>query len=85
MLFITFVMNESKKLFYLDRCCTDLKDDDMEITVLRGLSYNVPNPKTIDTYVKIEVPLPNTVNLKAFQSELCPIDSETCDYVNRFL
>jgi len=60
-------MNESKKLFYLDRCCTDLKDDDMEITVLRGLSYNVPNPKTIDTYVKIEVPLPNTVNLNAFQ------------------
>jgi coiled-coil and C2 domain-containing protein 1 len=47
----------------MKRCCTDLKDDDMEIAVLRGLSYNVPNPKTIDTYVKIEVPLPNTVKL----------------------
>ncbi len=43
------------------RCCTDLKDDDMEVTIIRGLSYNVPNHKTIDTYVKLEAPFPNSV------------------------
>jgi coiled-coil and C2 domain-containing protein 1 len=34
----------------------------MEVTVLRGLSYNVVNPKTIDTYVRFEVPVPNIEN-----------------------
>lgn len=46
----------------LPRCCTDLKDDDMEVTIVRGLSYNVPNPKTIDTYVRYEVPIPSSVS-----------------------
>lgn len=37
----------------------------MEVTILKGLSYNVANPKTIDTYVRFEVPIPNSVsNLK---------------------
>lgn len=34
----------------------------MEVTIIRGLSYNVANPKTIDTYARFEVPIPNTDN-----------------------
>lgn len=30
----------------------------MEINVIRGISYSVPNPKDVDTYVKIEFPYP---------------------------
>lgn len=48
-------------LFLLVRCCTDLKDDDMEIKIIRGLSYNVRDAKTIDTYVRLEVPIPSSV------------------------
>jgi len=51
--------NEIRK-FSIIKCCTDLKDDDMEINILRGLSYNVRDAKTIDTYVRIEVPIPNS-------------------------
>jgi len=51
--------NEIRK-FSIVKCCTDLKGDDMEINILRGLSYNVPNHKTIDTYVKFEIPIPNS-------------------------
>ncbi|KZR99515.1 putative Coiled-coil and C2 domain-containing protein 1 [Daphnia magna] len=45
-----------------ERCCTDLRDDDMEVTIIRGLSYNVANPKTIDTYARFEVPIPSSDN-----------------------
>ena len=54
--------DNSLKTYDRNRCNTDLKDDDMEVTVLRGLSYNVVNPKTIDTYVRFEVPVPNIEN-----------------------
>ena len=60
--------NFQANVFVCLRCCTDLKDDDMEVTIVRGLSYNVPNPKTIDTYVRFEIPLPSTVRRKAFQT-----------------
>jgi len=50
------------RTFSIVKCCTDLKDDDMEVTIVRGLSYNVPNPKTIDTYVRYEVPIPSSDN-----------------------
>ena len=54
--------DNSLKTYDRNRCNTDLKDDDMEVTVLRGLSYNVVNSKTIDTYVRFEVPVPNIEN-----------------------
>jgi hypothetical protein len=40
------------------RCCTDLRDSDLELTVIQGISYSVPNPKDVDTYVKFEFPYP---------------------------
>jgi len=51
--------NEIRK-FSIVKCCTDLKDDDMEIKIIRGLSYNVRDAKTIDTYVRLEVPIPSS-------------------------
>jgi len=39
-------------------CNADLSDHDLEITVVRGVAFNVPNPKEIDTYCRIEFPYP---------------------------
>ena len=43
----------------LCRCCTDLGDNDLELTIIQGISYSVPNPKDVDTYVKFEFPYPS--------------------------
>lgn len=40
------------------RSNTDLSDNELEITVIRGIAYSVANPKDVDTYVKIEFPYP---------------------------
>lgn len=48
-----------RKRFDIVRCNTDLSDAELEINVLRGIGYAVPNPKDVDTYVKVEVPLPS--------------------------
>lgn len=34
-------------------------DNDLELCLVQGISYNVPNPKEIDTYVRFEFPWPN--------------------------
>lgn len=44
--------------FSIVQCCTDLGDNDLELTVIQGISYTVPNPKDVDTYVKFEFPYP---------------------------
>jgi len=44
---------------YASRCCTDLGDNDLELTIVQGISYNVANPKDVDTYVKYEFPYPS--------------------------
>lgn len=44
------------KNFNIVKSNTDLTDNEVEINVTRGINYNVPNPKEIDTYVKIEFP-----------------------------
>ncbi|PNF27118.1 Coiled-coil and C2 domain-containing protein 1-like [Cryptotermes secundus] len=44
--------------FAIVQCCTDLRDSDLELTVIQGISYAVPNPKEVDTYVKFEFPYP---------------------------
>ncbi|KAA0188264.1 hypothetical protein HAZT_HAZT010167 [Hyalella azteca] len=51
--------------FSIVECNTDLNDSDCEVTVMRGINYNVQNPTDVDTYVKIEFPYP---------SENCPVD-----------
>lgn len=48
-----------RKRFDIVRCNTDLADSELEITVCRGIGYGVPNPKEVDTYVRLEVPLPS--------------------------
>ncbi|CAG2061270.1 unnamed protein product, partial [Timema podura] len=40
------------------KCCTDLGDNDLELTIIQGINYTVPNPKDVDTYVKFEFPYP---------------------------
>lgn len=40
------------------RCNTDLTDSDCEVTVVRGINFNVSNPADVDTYVRIEFPYP---------------------------
>ena len=43
---------------FLVRACTDLNSNDLELTIVRGVNYNVSNPKDVDTYVKWEFPWP---------------------------
>ncbi|XP_052757950.1 coiled-coil and C2 domain-containing protein 1-like isoform X2 [Galleria mellonella] len=44
--------------FSVIQCNTDLNENDLELTIVRGIAYNVPNPKEVDTYVKFEFPYP---------------------------
>ncbi|XP_026468313.1 coiled-coil and C2 domain-containing protein 1-like isoform X1 [Ctenocephalides felis] len=46
------------KSFNVVQCCTELGDNDLEVTIVKGYNYTVPNPKEVDTYVKIEFPFP---------------------------
>ncbi|XP_049816691.1 coiled-coil and C2 domain-containing protein 1-like isoform X1 [Schistocerca nitens] len=47
------------KTFSIVQCCTDLGDNDLELTIVQGINYNVTNPKDVDTYVRFEFPYPN--------------------------
>lgn len=47
-----------KKSFNIVKCNTDLTENELEINVIRGISYVVANPKDVDTYVKVEFPYP---------------------------
>lgn len=49
--------------FSLVQCCTELGDNDLELTIVRGLNYNLPSgyaPTDLQTYVKYEFPFPDT-------------------------
>lgn len=61
-----------KKNFSIVRCNTDLTDNELEIVVVRGINYNVSNPKDVDTYVKVEFPLLNV-------SGNCPLFPHVAD------
>lgn len=37
-------------------------DNDLELTVVQGINFNVPNPKDVDTYVRFELPWPSAVS-----------------------
>lgn len=56
-----------KRSFNIVHCNTDLTDNELEIVVVRGINYNVANPKDVDTYVRVEFPLLN-VNFKLLMS-----------------
>lgn len=47
-----------QKNFNIVKCNTDLAETELEIEVVRGISYNVSKPKDVDTYVKVEFPFP---------------------------
>lgn len=55
------------KSFSVVKCCTDLNDNDFELTIIRGINYNCTNPKEIDTYVKFEFPYPQVMQITTQQ------------------
>ncbi|XP_075151892.1 lethal (2) giant discs 1 isoform X2 [Haematobia irritans] len=71
-----------KRSFNIVHCNTDLTDNELEIVVVRGLNYNVPNPKDVDTYVKVEFPL---LNDETFRTKTNLVKDTDCpDYNQRF-
>ncbi|XP_044751431.1 coiled-coil and C2 domain-containing protein 1-like isoform X2 [Coccinella septempunctata] len=46
------------KDFSVVKSFTELTDNELEISILRGINYNAENPKEIDTYVKFSFPWP---------------------------
>uniref|UniRef100_A0A1Q3F686 Coiled-coil and C2 domain-containing protein 1-like n=1 Tax=Culex tarsalis TaxID=7177 RepID=A0A1Q3F686_CULTA len=53
------------KQFNVVKCNTDLSDNEVEVEVARGINYSVPNPREVDTYVKLEFPYPQDDPFKA--------------------
>ncbi|XP_039278872.1 coiled-coil and C2 domain-containing protein 1-like [Nilaparvata lugens] len=47
------------KSFSIVQCNTDLTDNDLQLTIVQGVNYCVPNPKEVDTYVRFEFPFPS--------------------------
>lgn len=71
------------KSFNIVRCNTDLTDNELEINVIRGISYSVANPKDVDTYVKVEFPYPPDAPFQA-KSKLVR-DTDCPDYSEKFI
>nr|XP_023013952.1 coiled-coil and C2 domain-containing protein 1-like isoform X1 [Leptinotarsa decemlineata] len=47
-----------QKDFSIVKSFTEIMDNQMEVTIHRGINYQSDNPKEIDTYVKLEFPFP---------------------------
>lgn len=58
------------KSFNIVKCNTDLTENELEINVIRGISYVVANPKDVDTYVKLDFPYPQVSFSKTSISEM---------------
>lgn len=71
------------KSFSIVRCHTDLTDNQVDIQVIRGINYNVPNPKDVDTYVKIEFPYPQEETFKTKTSTVK--DTDNPEYNQNFI
>ncbi|KMY89697.1 coiled-coil and C2 domain-containing protein 1-like isoform X1 [Drosophila simulans] len=71
-----------KRSFNIVHCNTDLTDSELEIVVVRGISYNVANPKDVDTYVRVEFPLLNDESFKTKTNVIR--DTSSPDYDERF-
>jgi coiled-coil and C2 domain-containing protein 1 len=52
------------RAFSIIVCNTDLTDHEAELTLERGINYNVPNPKEVHTYCRIEFPYPKDAPFK---------------------
>lgn len=68
-----------QKSFNIVHCNTDLTDNEVEVVIVRGIQYNVPNPKEVDTYVKIEFPYPQDDPFKAKTNLVKNTDSPDYD------
>nr|XP_016941400.1 coiled-coil and C2 domain-containing protein 1-like isoform X2 [Drosophila suzukii] len=71
-----------KRSFNIVHCNTDLTDCELEIVVVRGINYNVSNPKDVDTYVRVEFPLLNDESFKTKTNVIR--DTSSPDYDERF-
>ncbi|KAL5275169.1 CC2D1A family protein [Megaselia abdita] len=71
-----------QKSFNIIHCNTDLSDNELEICIVRGLNYNVANPKEVDTYIKIEFPFPPE---EPFKSKTTVVkNTDNPDYDQKF-
>ncbi|XP_018336599.1 coiled-coil and C2 domain-containing protein 1-like isoform X2 [Agrilus planipennis] len=52
------------KHFSIVKTFTELNDNDLELTIVRGVNYNCSNPNEIDTYVRFEFPWPQEEPVK---------------------
>lgn len=73
-----------KRRFDIVRCNTDLADTELEISVVRGIGYSVSNPKDVDTYVKLEVPLPSAEQPFRTRTQLIR-DTDSPTYDEKFI
>ncbi|XP_017032838.1 coiled-coil and C2 domain-containing protein 1-like isoform X2 [Drosophila kikkawai] len=71
-----------QRSFNIVHCNTDLTDNELEIVVVRGVNYNVANPKEVDTYVRVEFPLLNDESFKTKTNVIR--DTNSPDYDERF-
>ncbi|KQS70576.1 coiled-coil and C2 domain-containing protein 1-like isoform X1 [Drosophila erecta] len=71
-----------KRSFNIVHCNTELTDSELEIVVVRGINYNVANPKDVDTYVRVEFPLLNDESFKTKTNVIR--DTSSPDYDERF-
>lgn len=71
-----------QKSFNIVKCNTDLSDNEIEIHVVRGIGYIVPNPRDVDTYVKVEFPWPQDEPFRAKTGVIKDTDSP--DYNQKF-
>uniref|UniRef100_A0A1L8DAV5 Coiled-coil and C2 domain-containing protein 1-like n=1 Tax=Nyssomyia neivai TaxID=330878 RepID=A0A1L8DAV5_9DIPT len=69
-----------QRSFNIVMCNTDLTDNDVEISIVRGINYNVPNPKEVDTYVKVEFPYPQDDHTKSKTQLVKNTDNPEYDY-----
>lgn len=68
------------KQFNVVKCNTDLSDNEVEVTVARGINYGVANPREVDTYVRMEWPWPQDDPFKAKTGLIKDTDNPEYDH-----
>ncbi|GJQ67542.1 hypothetical protein Trydic_g8354 [Trypoxylus dichotomus] len=71
-----------QKEFSIVKTLTELNDNDLELTIIRGINYNCSNPKDVDTYVRFEFPYPQEEPVKDRTSTVK--DTNNPEYNTRF-
>lgn len=72
------------KPFSIVQCNTDLTDNEVQVSIVQGISYNVPNPKEIDTYVKLTFPYPTETPQTYKTSTIYNTNNPAYDATNSF-